>query len=237
MEYFLAPFNGLAFLKKHKSLWRYAAWPLGITVVVYLLSFQFVFGWVRDVINGFLGAGGILALILLLVVTVGLIIISFYIFVLFLNIIAGPFNEVLSEQVEKIIKPDKKHEGKFNIKNVVKSYIRTVPSEIARLGIFGLLSVTVFFGTIFSAGLLFSLISGALAIFFLVYEFVDYILARYEWGFFTKIQFIFHNLVPFGLYGLGLWVFLMIPVLNLLFIPVAVVSGTQVALQLYNKKR
>ncbi len=240
MEYFLAPFQALEYLKEHKKLWRFVAWPLGITTVVMLLSLRFIYTWGKDTIFGFLGIESVWAAVILFIGTVGLLFISFYVFVFFLNMVSGPFNEILSEKIEDYedgeLDSGSGFGKKFNLKNLGREYLHTITTEVTRLVIFAVVSFVVFMVSLASAGVFFALLNGGVALFFMVFEFVDYTLGRKNYSFGTKVKFIFKNAGPFALYGLGLWVFLMIPILNFLFIPVAVVSATRLSLKFLPKK-
>ncbi len=237
MQYFLAPFHALSFLKSHGTLWRYVAWPFGITIAVVVLSYNFIIGWVHDMVGG-LFDHGMLWFILAVVVTLGFAIVSFYLFTFFLNLISGPFNEVLSEKVEEIVHPSHHHKSNaFSWAALGNTYLRTITAEVQRMVIFGALIVLIFALSFFLAGSVFTLLSGLVSIFFLMFEFIDYPLARHEWSFWQKLQFVSKHWLPLVLFGLGLSVFLLIPILNLLFIPVAVISGTRLVLQLHPKHR
>lgn len=234
MNYFLASFHAVKYLRERKKLWRYVAIPLGITVVVTGLSANFLFGWLQDVITSFLTGNSFFWYLILFVATLALVIVSFYFFIIFLNLIAGPFNDLLSEAVEAEVQGSAK-EVPFSFKGLLKEYGRTITSEVARIVVFGVLILITFLLTTAITGPFAGIINGAVAVFFIVFEFVDYPLARHQFTFGQKMRFIIKHAKPFFMYGLGLMVFALIPVFNLLLIPAGVISATRLTLDLASK--
>lgn len=236
MQFFLAPFLAVTYLRKNRSLWKFVAVPIGITFAVYLLSYHFILGWIRDVFHDFFGTAGWVFLLYILV-TIGLLLVSFYAFVLFLNIIGAPFNELLSEKVEEQShRPANKEQVTRSWRSLFREYGRTIAAEITRLFVFGGLSlILVLLSFTFSGGVFLPALGGILAVFFLVFEFMDYPMARHALTFHQKLRLLWRHRTAYLLYGLGLMAFFAIPLLNVLFVPVAVISATQLFLQTKGK--
>lgn len=236
MQYFLAPFAALRYIYQNRQLWKFVSIPVGITLVVYVLSYRFILGWVQDVFRDFFGTSG-WVLALYVIVTLGLLLLTFYTFTIFLNIIAAPFNELLSEKVEDAYRRTKGQDTqKQSIRMLLREYGRTIAAEITRLLVFGAITLgLMLLSFAFSGGLLLPALGGIVAVFFLAFEFLDYAMARHALSFQEKMRSIWRNRTPFFLYGVGLMVFFAIPVFNILFVPAAVVSATQLFLQTKGK--
>ena len=80
--------------------------------------------------------------------------------------------------------------------------------------------------------ILYVVLSFTLTILWLGMSFLDYTFARHAYKFGLKVRFVRQNV--FAVFGFGLAVFVgvLIPVLNLVFLPVAVVGGTLLYLEL-----
>lgn len=143
------------------------------------------------------------------------------------NVIAGPFNDLLSEEVEHIVLGT---EGpKFSWKVVLRDTVRTVGLELIKLVIYA-----VVMGLLFLFGLLLpgvghvisSIVGFLFTTMYFALDYIDWPASRrnrsitYRFGLLTE-----HFMPMFG-FGTGLWAFLFIPLVNLLFMPAAVAGGT-----------
>ena len=234
MSFFLAPFQAISYLNTHRHLWRYIAIPTGITAVVTGLSVGFLTRWFHDVVATIVTADSVLWYIVLIFSTVAVVIVSFYFFIIFLNLLSGPFNDVLSEVVEAQERGgvQKISHRSFSLASLIKEYGRTITAEIARLVVFGIIIVGMVILVVVAAGPLVGVINGCIAVFFVVFEFLDYSLSRHGFTFVQKVKFVFAHAGQLFVYGLGMLLFAAIPVLNLLIIPVGVISATQVMVAL-----
>ncbi|MBX3272555.1 MAG: EI24 domain-containing protein [Sandaracinaceae bacterium] len=166
--------------------------------------------------------------ILLTIWAVGLLVALFL-----TNVIAAPFNDFLSEEVERI------RTGRpgppFSLKVILRDLVRTVGLEALKLGLYALVMIPLFilsnlvpvvgpaiytiFGFVFTA-------------MYFAIDYIDWPASRrnrsvtYRFGLATT-----HFLPMFG-FGTGVWLFLFIPFVNLLFMPAAVAGGTLLFLDL-----
>lgn len=171
-------------------------------------------------------------LILLLIWTLGIVAAVFL-----TNVFAAPFNDLLSEEVERLRTG---REGPpFTMQVLIRDSVRTVGLEVIKLGIYAIVMIPLFIlSNVFPAvGHVVYSIFGFLftAIYFAV-DYIDWPASRrnrsttYRFGLVTE-----HFMPMFG-FGTGVWLFLFIPLLNLLFMPAAVAGGTLLFLDLEGEK-
>lgn len=243
MWYVAAPFRALMPLLRESSLRRVAAVPWILTLIVIALSLRFGISEVTQLVRDVVGLSGVWATVAAAVLTIMLIVSCVYLFVVLLAIISAPFNDALSDRAEAYFRPAESPEGytadeRRNRRNrtgrvrlFLRVYLYAIRNEIVRLVVFGLIMLLLFVASWWSGGLLFVVLNGVVSLFFLVYEFLEYPMERHEYTFSQKLAFLRRHAVPLAGYGVGLAVFLLIPGLNLCFIPVAVISGTEVFLR------
>lgn len=149
------------------------------------------------------------------------------------NIIAAPFNDLLSEEVERLATG---REGPpFSLQILLRDSVRTVGLEALKLGIYAVVMIPLFIlaNVVPGVGHVLYTIFGFLftALYFAV-DYIDWPASRrnrsttYRFGMLTS-----HFLPMFG-FGTGVWLFLFIPLVNLLFMPAAVAGGTLMFLDL-----
>jgi len=235
---FFAPFRGLVFLKRERTLWKYVVIPLVINVLVFVglgILFFFLF---PELVGLILPEGD--AWYWTIVRAVLWVIGSFLVAVLFLvsftavgTAIASPFNEALSEQVERMVGGWKSEDGEGlwgQAKRSARSAIESMKHVAVYLGGSLIIGLT---GLIPAAGTLISMVLGTLWTFlFLAMEFGDYYLERHWLAFRTRWRMVLAERWSSLGFGAGCAALFMIPFLNLLLMPGAVVGGTLLWMEL-----
>ncbi|MEW5724438.1 MAG: sulfate transporter CysZ, partial [Thermodesulfobacteriota bacterium] len=233
----LAHWRGLDFILRHPRLIPLILIPVAINILLFLLVFYLALAHFGDWLNQWLTPAqawywAVLYYLLLLVFLAGLILAAVFTFTAAANILASPFNDALSERTELIVAGAQ--EKPFSLRAIVKEAGRTVVEELKKI---------LFFLVVFLILLLFNLIPiagqlvyGALMTLFTILwlglNFLDYAFARHGFRFGAKIGFVRRNPGAVFGYGLGVFVWLLVPLLNLALIPVAVVGGTLLYLEL-----
>lgn len=241
--YVTAPFRALTPLFRERSLRRVAAVPWALTFVVIVLSLRFGISEVSQLVHDVLGLAGLWATVAATVLTLMLLISSAYLFVVLLAIISAPFNDAVSERAEAYFRPEEEVESysaeerrsrrnrSGRVRLLIRVYLYAIRDEIIRLVVFGFLMLLLFVASWWNGGLVFVLLNGVVSLFFIVYEFLEYPMERRGYTLKQKVVFMRRNAIPLLGYGAGLMLFLVIPGVNLCFIPVAVISGTEVFLR------
>ncbi len=242
------PFKGLRFVFfQHPGLARFWLPPIAITLVLLVLSFVLGWSWHDDLVNyvwaqpsgdGFWnGVLGVLhwlvrAVVLLLLWAVGVIAV-----VLLTNVVTAPFNDLLSEEVERLAIG--KEGQPFSFATLMRDSLRTIGLELFKLVIYlvvmapmFLLSYVPVVGPVIYAivGFLFT------ALYFSI-DYVDWPASRRNRSIHYRFGMVQEHFLPMFGFGTGVWLFLFIPLVNLLFMPAAVAGGTLLFLELEGETR
>ncbi len=167
--------------------------------------------WIQQKIS-FESFGNILTYIFMGILSVSLFFLINWTFVLFVTVIAGPFNDLISERVENILIEKKQTSIKQSMSKLIKSLFKTLINELKK--VFFIVLVTIVALIIGFIPLLAPLSIVITAILFAV-EFVDYSWSRHDLNFSSCLKDIKSNFLLYLISG-GIFLFLMsIPIVNL----------------------
>ncbi len=167
-------------------------------------------------------------LILLLIWGLGVVLAIFL-----TNIFAAPFNDFLSEEVERL---ETGQEGPpFSFAVILRDSIRTVGLEVLKLSIY-----LVVMGPLFVLSNLVPVVGPAIySIFgflftsmYFAIDYIDWPASRQNRSVTYRFSLLTEHFMPMFGFGTGVWLFLFIPLVNLLFMPAAVAGGTLLFLDL-----
>ncbi len=153
--------------------------------------------------------------------------------VLLANVIAAPFNDLLSEEVEHLLLGIRG--PPFSWKVLLRDTVRTIGLEgvkwSAWLLVMGLLFLLSF---VFPAvGHVISTVVGFLfTTMYLALDFIDWPASRRNRSLTYRFGLLTEHFLPMLGFGTGVWVFLFLPFVNLLFMPAAVAGGTMLFLDM-----
>ncbi|MGO9567517.1 MAG: EI24 domain-containing protein [Desulfomonilaceae bacterium] len=234
-----APFyviRGALFLRAHRALWKYAAAPTAIGGLILGGSYWLLYRLLSRFFNTY-AAGAwyqlVLYYLLLLGATVFLSVLFFFVLTRVASALAWPFNDLVSQKTEEIVRGTFQ-DTPFSILQLLKDSARSIGHSFKVLGIYlALLIAALLLLLIPGVGVLLYTGAGALiSSYMFAYEYFGYPMDRRRFTWKQKQNFLrsrFRSVIGFGL---GNLVVASIPVLNLLFIPVAVVGGTLLFLDL-----
>ena len=229
---FFYPFKGLRFLISHPRLLTLIVIPVGINTVLFTLLIWFtssrITGWIQSVVPG--GEAWYRALLyyaLLFVAALVVLIALFYTFTLLGNLMLAPFNEMLSERVE-LIYGGKGVEGEFSVAGFVRDMARSYKAEGGRILLYltGFVLLLLFNLVPVLGQALYGLLATLYSLFFLCWEFIDYSMERWRFTFTMKRKAAFTNVLFFLSFGAGAALLLLVPLANLMVIPVCVAGAT-----------
>ncbi len=238
-RFFPAPLyvmHGAFFLWGHRELWKYAAAPLVISIVVlggsYVLLYHIFSKLVGHMVNE-QWYWQALYYVLLVIVTLIILVVFFFVFTLVASALASPFNEVISQKTEQIV-AGTFHEAPFSLVLLVKDSGRAVAHSFRILALYlVLLALALLFLLIPGIGsVLFAAAGALLSSYKFAFEYLGYPMDRRRFSWRDKKAFLksrFGSVMGFGLGNLAI---ASIPVVNLFFIPAAVVGGTLLFLDL-----
>lgn len=213
---FLTPFQAVKFILVNKKIWHYIAIPIVINVLTFSVLGTLAIWWLFSYFENIFWQ--IFLAIIIFVIVIALI-------TMMANIFAAPFNELLSHRTEELLKGRKiKEKG-----HVLKS----IGQEIIIFFVFIIVQIILFFlnfipgiGTI-----LYILINIILLSYFYCFQYMDYTMDRHNIPFFRRWKVIFQKPWPSFWFGFAAGIGMIIPLVNLFWIPVCVVAGTM----LYSK--
>jgi len=234
--------RGAAFLLRHPKAWIYAMLPIacnGLLLALFLVGAWFVLDdvhgwmmgdpaaadeaahWLRRLAGGSLNALAWVAsfLLLLFVSIVGTFLLG--------AVLAGPFQEKLSEVIEELATGQPLPDEPFSLRTLSMDVFGAVKSAVERLGIFLVLFVPLFaLSFVPVIGLAGAAGTFVYTSFFLALGFVDPILARRRIPLMEKIGHGRRLLSPWMGFGFALFAMLLVPLLQLLASPALVTGGT-----------
>jgi CysZ protein len=234
-----APFyviRGALFLWAHRVLWKYAAAPTAIGVLILGGSYWLLYYLLSRFFDAYAGGAWyqqVLYYLLLLGAAVLLSVVFFFVFTRVASALASPFNDLVSQKTEEIVSGTY-HDTPFSVLQLLKDSARSIVHSFKVLGIYlALLIAALLLLLIPGVGALLYTGAGALiSSYMFAYEYLGYPMDRRRFTWKNKQNFLrsrFRSVIGFGL---GNIVVASIPFLNLLFIPAAVVGGTLLFLDL-----
>jgi len=225
---FFYPFRGGRFLSRQPRLWKYVLVPFSINLLVFSLAVYFGLNFFNETVTGMIPSGDawywvILYYLLWVIAVLLTMVLVFFSFTVIGNLIASPFNALLSERTEEVVQGSAEGEpfswggvGRILLDEAKKMLVFVVLMLLLLL-----LNLVPGFGT-----LLYSSLSFLLTAFFLVIEYTGYVFGRHGLRFVDQRQFIRRRrFMAFG-FGVGVLCLLAIPLLQFFCIPLGVVGAT-----------
>ena len=240
--------QGLSFLKEHKKLWFFAILPTVINVALFIIMlnvFSHYYDHIYIWLQAFLGpiqieapevwylkivAWFLLVIDALFRMIIWLLALLFMLIIFYVLgfIIAGPFNDMLSERVEQIITGVNPQD--FSWKKLLSDLIRTLKAETLKalffLSIPLALLLVVFIPIVGSV--IYPVLTIGFGMFDLSFNYIDYPMARKTLPFADRINFAKKHKVAL----LGFGTPILIPFANFLLMAPLVVGGTLLYLKL-----
>ncbi len=239
------PFRGLGFVYfKHPGLIRYWIWPVLITLAVAALVVTYVINSTPDLLSVLLGGPSdpdssverlIFGLkhLVMVVVTVVVVFVALWVIAMFVPVLAAPFNDALSEEVERI------RTGKtplpFSFARLGGEIVRTVRIEVTKLAVYAAIMIPLFFASFLVpgvGGVLYTVFGLVFTSMYYAIDYVDWPASRRGLGVRDRAGLARTHLPVMLGFGLSVWVLVFVPFVNLFLIPAAVAGGTMLYLDL-----
>lgn len=235
------PLRALRFLKAHRALWPIAAIPAAISALVLMILAG----------TALFFSGDLLALIwakpegwlvvfwwmLRIIIIPLLLVISYFTTLMTSAVLASPVNDKLAERTEGLMKAAVEAPAS-DVATLIRSAARGALQATANIVIFATVMVPIMMlnlvpgiGSVAS-----SLLGATVGAFFLALEYTDWTLERRNYGWRRKWASIWrHRGITLG-FGLGTTVLMWIPVVNFLSMPVAVIGGAALAVEIARRE-
>jgi len=229
---FSYPLRAIKFFRRKPGLLKYLAIPFFINLLVFVTTAYFGLDLFQGMLESYAPSTEVWYGILLyyLVWTVVLLlttVVVFFSFTVIGNLIASPFNELLSEQTEELVHGTRNEES-FSLRRFWKESRYAILVEIKKMAVF-VSCMVVLFGLNFIPGigsLIYAVLTPLFTLFFLVIEYMAFVLMRKQLSFTEQRRYIFkHPILMLG-YACGVFCMLAIPFIQFFCIPLAVVGAT-----------
>jgi len=222
---FLAPYFGLSYILKNPALIKYFIIPLLLSIIIYVITiiiliynFKFILNKFLNILDfftpSFFNANFMFILfkyILLFLIIIAVLYIFILLFTFLLNIIAAPFNEIITKKILL----------NFNInlnKNQLKlgsEILRIIMVELKKIILLSAISLS---SIIISFIPIIAIFSFILNSFILGFYYIDYSLEVNLYSFKDRLTYIKNNFIYIACFGFSLSLILLVPVLNFIFI-------------------
>ncbi len=226
------PFTALGFLFQHLSLIRFFLIPFAVNIVIFGLGTWAFIHYYNDLLHTLVSDPTVwyqYILYYLTAIALGLVFAAAMIFGFTAvgNIIASPFNDLLSEKTEEL-RTGKKVDEKLSLKLVAKDAKDAVLNEIKKISVFLMVQILLLLINFLPlvGNVLYLVLSPLSVIYFLVYEYLDFTMSRKRMAFGDKWRLIKEN--KWAGFGMGLAFFFttVVPFINFFVMPVAVIGAT-----------
>lgn len=229
---FSYPLRAAKFLAKRPSLLKYLAIPFFINVLVFSLSVYFGLDMFEGLLETYAPSTEVWYGVILyyLAWTVALLlttVVVFFSFTVIGNLIASPFNELLSERTECLkvgALPDERFSvGRFwgEAKNALLVEVKKLAVFV--IGMLLLLAINLIPGI---GSAIYAVLAPLFTLLFLVVEYMAFVLMRKQLSFAEQRRYVSKRPIMMLGFGCGIFCLLAIPFLQFFCIPLAVVGAT-----------
>ena len=232
IEGFFYPFRNMGLFFKYPKTIVLSIIPVTLNLIIYITSFIFFFNKIMIFSQKLTGAenpdagfiSGFFHALILVVAFILLLVVCYFIIVTIGGIISAPFNENISLIIEEAITGKKTdyHPGFW------KDTWYNVLAELKKLGFyFSFLLIIFLTGFIPLIGEIISVVLGSVfSFFFNALDFFDYPMTRRYFTLREKIKVTYSKPMYSMGFGSASFLIMFLPVVNVLFRPLCVVSGT-----------
>ncbi len=234
---FAYPFQAWRFIRHHPVLLRYILVPFAINLTLFISLVSWGYQLFDRLLGHWLpqGEAWYWAFLSYFVWTMALLVtlvIVFFAFTAIGNLIASPFNDLLSERTEELLRGNRQEEA-FSFRLLWHDALRTLVQEGKKIGLFVagmllLLPLNLLPGL---GSVLYSVLSFFWTVFFLVVEYTGYVFSRHRLSFRQQRRLILSRRLLFLGFGVGSLCLLAVPLLQFFCIPFAVVGATRLCVE------
>lgn len=229
---FLAPFRSVKILRNHPRLIQYILIPFLINAIVFSGVVYLGLDFFGSTVVEYLPYGegwywSILYWLLWVVAVLLTAVLVFFSFTVVGNLLASPFNDLLSERTEEILSGISNDES-FSLRRFCRDALRTILLEARKMWIFVVIMVLILPLNLLPGigNSLYTVLAVSLTLFFLCFEYLGFVLVRKRQFFKEQKNYIFaRKFLMLGFSG-GVMVVLSIPFFQLFCIPLAVIGIT-----------
>ena len=228
---FSYPFRAGHFLIRHPRLYLYVLIPFLINLVVFSLAVWLGLDFFNSTVESMIPVGdawywSILYYFLWLIAVLATALMVFFLFAIVGNLIASPFNDILSEKTELILTGQSRDEP-FVLRVFLRESLHTLLDELLKISAFiaGMLVLLLLLLLPAIGPIFYSILSVLWTALFLVVEYTGYVFTRHQLLFKDQRQFIRQRKLASVGFGTGSLCLLAIPFLQFFTIPLGVIGA------------
>lgn len=226
------PLRAARFLSKKPGLLKYLAIPFFINVLVFSLSVYFGLGMFEGLLETYAPSTEVwygvvlyyLAWMLALLLTT---VVVFFSFTVVGNLVASPFNELLSEKTEALLTglaaDERFSAGRFLVEAKGAIVVEVKKLSVFVVGMLLLLGINLIPGI---GSVIYAVLAPLFTLFFLVVEYMAFVLMRKQLAFAEQRRYVSRRPLMMLGFGCGVFCLLAIPFVQFFCIPLAVVGAT-----------
>ena len=228
---FSYPFKAGHFLISNPRLLVYVLIPFLINMIVFAGAVWFGLGFFEETVTAMIPQGdewywSVLYYFIWVVAVIATAVICFFLFTVVGNLIAAPFNDLLSEKTEMML-TGKQSDEPFRLGVFLRDSLHILLDDLLKIAAFvaGMLILFGFFLLPAVGPIFYSVLSILWTALFLVVEYTGFIFARHKLKFRDQRQFIRERKLASVGFGLGSLCLLAIPFLQFFTIPLGVIGA------------
>jgi CysZ protein len=230
---FFAPFRSVAVLRQNMKLLPYIIIPFLINIAVFSGVVILGVDFFNDTVVSMLpqGEAWYWALLYWLVWRIAALVTAvlvFFSFTVIGNLIASPFNELLSERTEQVLS-GKVNDESFSLAQFGRDALLTLFMEVKKIWIFVVVMILILPLNLLPGigNMVYTVLAVGLTLFFLCFEYLSFVMVRKRQFFKGQKNFIFNRKFLMLGFACGVMALLAIPFMQLLCIPLAVIAVTR----------
>ena len=231
---FFAPFRSVRLLRNNPRLIQYILIPFLINAIVFsgavYLGLDFFGGTVVEYIpQGEAWYWAALYWLLWVVAVLLTAILVFFSFTVVGNLLASPFNDLLSERTEEVLSGAVNDEP-FSLGRFFRDALQTILMEAKKMWVFVVVMVFILPLNLLPGigNSIYTLLAVSLTLFFLCFEYLGFVLVRKQQFFREQKAYIFSRKFLMLGFSCGVMSLLAIPFFQLFCIPLAVIGATRI---------
>jgi len=231
---FFAPFRSVRILKNNPRLVQYILIPILINTLVFsgavYLGLDFFGSTVVEYIpQGEAWYWSVLYWLLWVIAVLLTAVLVFFTFTVVGNLLAAPFNDLLSERTEEVL-TGATNEEPFTVKRFLSDAWHTLLMEAKKMWVFVLIMVLILPLNLMPGigNSIYTVLAISLTLFFLCFEYLGFVMVRKRQFFREQKNYIMARKFLMLGFSCGVMAILAIPFFQLLCIPLAVVGVTRI---------
>ena len=230
---FFTPFRSVRLLRQHLKLLPYIIIPFMINVAVFSGAVILGVNFFNDTVVSLLPQGEAWYWVLLYWLVWGAAalvtaVLVFFTFTVVGNLIASPFNELLSERTEQVLSGVSNEEA-FSLAQFSRDVLQSLLLEAKKMWVFVVVMILILPLNLLPGigNTLYTVLAIGLTLFFLCFEYLSFVMVRKRQFFKEQKSFILSRKFLMLGFACGVMVMLAIPFMQLLCIPLAVIGMTR----------